>query len=119
MKHHTIALLSSLWLGIVTNGFCQGTVLVEHSGSANPTTEGFNLVGYGVSQLGPVTNDQGLNAWSMVVSNSGPEYGQYIGSLTGQDWLLTATIRVVTTNCAGQFGVGINTGSSYFGMGFG
>jgi hypothetical protein len=98
----------------------QGTLIAQHSGSANPTAEGFSLSGFGTPQCGPVANDQGLNAWSTVVSNSSAQYGEFLGSLTGQDWLLTVTLRVVTTNLGvGAFDVVINTGSSFFGLGFG
>jgi len=78
----------------------QGTLILGHSGSVNPTNEGFSLLVSGSPSLTPVMNDQGYNAWSIGVS-SGLDIAQYKQALTSQQvdtlsygWILSLTLRV-------------------------
>jgi len=126
MKNYTIALLSSLWLGILTNGLGQGAILVQHSGSLNPTNEGFSLgIDTGVS-VGPVTNDLGMSAWT--TTSTGGGLFAYVQTLTpqqqaqvaGSDWMMSVTLRVVqSSNTNSQIYTIFNTGSRAFDLGFG
>lgn len=77
-------------------------IVLQHLGTSNPTNEGFTLNTYGSPQLGPVVNDSGFNAWSIVAT--GPsDVAQYTHTLTpaeqnlfiGADWALTCTLRIV------------------------
>ncbi|HEY5042127.1 MAG TPA: PEP-CTERM sorting domain-containing protein [Verrucomicrobiae bacterium] len=128
MKNHTIALLSLLWIGISANSFGQGTILVQHSGSADPTTEGFSLnIGPGIT-VGPVTNDLGMDAWRTTATSGGIGlfgYQQLLTpqqqtQVTGSDWMMSVTLRIVQSSDTIQhIFAGFNTGSQGFGLGFG
>lgn len=99
----------------------QGTLLVRHSGSANPTSEGFFVYSsYGSPQLGAVTNDMGLDAWSMRLSSAGINYRHAITDLSGLDWRLSVSLRVVEDSISSRvFSVGLDTGQHTFGLSFG
>ena len=122
MKNHTITLLSLLWIGIYANGLGQGAILVQHSGSADPTTEGFTLgvSGTGTTILGPVTNDLGMNAWTVGGGNV-VNYSQSLTPIPNEDWTLSIDVRVI------QSGQGFNpnnwatflAGNEGFALGFG
>jgi hypothetical protein len=123
MKNHTIALLGSLWLGILTNGFGQGAILVQHSGSVNPVNEGFALTvsGTGTTIVGPVTNDFGMNAWS-VGGNNFIDYSQSLTPIPHEDWILSVNMRIIQSGGGGLIPnnwVDIIDGSEQFELGFG
>jgi hypothetical protein len=94
----------------------QGTLVLGHFGSANPTNEGFGLLRGGSPSLTSVTNDLGYNAWSIGVS-SAADIAQYKQTLTSlqsdtlsNGWILSLTLRV---------GQPVNPGDSGITAGFG
>lgn len=98
-----------------------------HNGNANPLTEGFTGGPTGVAQVGPVTADQNLDAWSIEL-NSAQGAAFYTRYLTAGEatnaarigWSLSARIRIVEVPDNGSgMSVKFFTGSKVFGMGFG
>ena len=84
----------------------QGTLIVQHSGATDPLTEGWN--GFGGY---PITNDLGVNAWSMPEpSNLGDGYqhdttSQEQAGLSSAGWIFSINARVATSNAPlGQLG---------------
>jgi hypothetical protein len=78
----------------------QGTVVIQHNGATDPTTEGFGLhPNNGGGSAKPVFGDLGVNAWQITISNNSQLV--YIYSLTqpqqseiaGSDWILSFTLR--------------------------
>jgi hypothetical protein len=124
MKHYTIVLLCTLWFGSSTNGFGQGDILVQHSGSVNPTNEGFALSvgGSGTTIVGPVTNDLGMNAWTVGGGNV-ITYSQSLTPIPIQDWTLLIDVHV--TQSGGGNGappnnfVLLDAGGEFFQLNFG
>jgi hypothetical protein len=96
----------------------QGYV-VYHSGSNNPTDEGFASNSNGNPQVAGVNNDLGYNAWSIGVGDSSIGYYQYIGDFSELDWIFTVVLRVVTPASTPTFGAGCTTGTQGFHIGFG
>jgi hypothetical protein len=101
-------------------------VIIQHFGSTNPTSEGFALNAPGNAQLGSVTNDLGVNAWSIDV-NSGSQFGFYTYSLSSTEqqsafvgWTLSAKLRIVEFPDAGDTMLArFHTGTTRFDMIFG
>ena len=105
------SLLAALFLAVmVDSAHGQGTVIIQHSGYANPTNEGFTILGGGPIGI-PVTNDFGMNAWSVATTR----YGYFLtpqeeSQITTDNWTLSATFRMIN-----------NTGVAYIacdGFGF-
>jgi hypothetical protein len=96
----------------------QGTLVIQHSGATDPTTEGFTLGSSNPVQVGGVINDLGFNAWSTAVSYSSVGYYCSIENLTGLDWELTGTLRIVSSNPV-VFNLNLTTGSEYYNLRFG
>jgi hypothetical protein len=98
-------------LAVVTNA--EGGIIFQHSGSANPTTEGWTAVIplLGGIAVGPVLNDlgSGFDAW-MVDDNSNTASGGYnvvptaaqVGQASTQGWVLRARLRVVDATALKQ-----------------
>ncbi len=109
-----IRLLASLLiLTSVLTG--QSAVVFNHSGNANPTTEGWSEIGAGIGvTTGPVTNDlgTGLDSWfvrdTSVVTNSAIQYVAtpsptiHVQAAT-LGWTLSANVRMVESS-VGSFG---------------
>jgi hypothetical protein len=79
----------------------QGTLITGHFGAADPTTEGFTLLRSGNPSLAPVTDDFGLNAWSIGLDTDA-DIGRYSRLLSSQEqaalaagWTLSLTLRVL------------------------
>jgi hypothetical protein len=95
----SLILCASLFVSAFSLAFGQGTLIVQHSGATDPTTEGFTLSLLVGGSVGPVTNDLGMNAWATVLPQKG--FIGYTYSLTplqqsetvGSDWILSATLR--------------------------
>lgn len=77
-------------------------VIVQHSGAADPVTEGFTLSSWNEVQLGPVVGDLGRDAWKIHTRDSW-ESGSYYYRLTPQEiagattygWEYSASLRFV------------------------
>lgn len=88
------------------------SIIAEHSGSTNPSTEGFVVPsGYNSGNGAPVTNDLGLgiNAWNINGSwcCSGEIYelsSAQETALTDNNWLLTVNMRDLATASSGNYG---------------
>jgi hypothetical protein len=106
----------------------QGIVVAQHSGSTDPTTEGFSLVASGQhARVGPVLGDMGMNAWATTVSNVNNNIGyQYFltpdqqAQLAGADWTLSSRLRVVASsgvlgNNYASFSMGTNRFNMFIG----
>jgi hypothetical protein len=84
----------------------QGTLIIQHSGATDPLTEGWSgSGGY------PITNDLGVNAWSMPEPNNLGDHYQYDttsqeqAELLSAGWIFSINARVATSNAPlGQFG---------------
>jgi hypothetical protein len=117
MKSHLEKLIlgASLFVSAFSLAFGQGTLIIQHFGDTDPTTEGFTLGGGSTGQVGGITNDLGFNAWSTTVANSSVSYYCSIENLTGLDWELTGTIRIVSSNTIpGVFNLYLSTGLEQF-----
>ncbi|GAA5120051.1 hypothetical protein JIN84_20940 [Luteolibacter yonseiensis] len=101
-------------------------ILLQHFGSADPVSEGFILNAPGNATRNPVTNDFGVNAWSIDL-NSGSQFGIYSYSLTSLEngftalgWMLSVNLRIVETPDAGNVMLArFYTGTERFDMYFG
>jgi hypothetical protein len=98
------------------------TIILEHSGANDPTTEGFGSAGTG--QAGGVINDLGYNAWvTPWAYRSSRGYGDSINNIADVDWILSVTVRIAATNTdPGIFSASVDTGASsspFFGLHFG
>jgi len=112
-------------LGFVQHPLAQGTLILGHFGSANPTNEGFSLFTYGASSLTPVMNDYGYNAWSIGVSSPNA-VAEYYQSLTSEQsdalsdgWVLSLTLRVVQPCNPVYSGIEAGFGGAGVGLDFG
>ena len=89
--------------------FGQGTILIQHAGATDPTSEGFSISGQGLT--GPAFNDLGVNAWIIQTTNGSPlNYLQMLtpiqqSAIGGANWDLTVTVRSV------QASVGVSGGA--------
>jgi PEP-CTERM motif len=115
------SILSICALAFVATG-AEAQTFPQHSGSNDPTTEGWRYVSETSPNLpttGPVTNDQGsgLDAWSLSfpTSNSGITEGVYLAETGGaQDaaltsgWDLTANLRFPIVPQNGFFFINLN-----------
>jgi PEP-CTERM motif len=118
-----ISVFVALAITFIAHG--QG-VIIQHSGATDPTTEGFGL-NMGAGSVGPLNNDQGVNAWVTAIP-SGSSTLEYTESLTsqqetevvGQDWTMSAILRVVqSSSTLGNIFVGFSTGAQTFDLEFG
>ena len=83
----------------------QGTLIIQHSGATDPSTEGwYGFGGY------PITNDLGVNAWSMPEPNNLYDHYQYDttsqqqAELSSAGWTYSINARIATSNAPlGQF----------------
>ncbi len=78
--------------------------LIAYTGDADPTTEGFTASTYAApSTVGPVANDLGLPAWTIVGTGLGSQFGYLSGPLSdtqqaglvSQGFTLTLVARVL------------------------
>jgi hypothetical protein len=92
----------------------QGTVLVQHTGTTNPTGEGFSMSGQGMT--GPTYNDLGVDAWIMHTTNgSALNYLQMLtpiqqSEIGGANWDLTVAVRSVQASAGVSGGVQLSAG---------
>ena len=94
------------------SAYGQGTIIAQHSGANDPTTEGFGS--YGTGQAGGVINDLGYNAWvTPWAYRSSRGYGASINNIADVNWILSVTVRIATTNTdPGIFSAIVDTGAS-------
>jgi PEP-CTERM motif len=101
-------------------------VIIQHSGAADPMSEGFSL-NMGAGSVGPLNNDQGMNAWITSIPSSASTL-EYMESLTplqqaelaGQDWTMSATLQVVqSSGTLGNIFLNFYAGSEMFTLFFG
>ncbi len=99
----------------------QGTLIVQHSGDNNPTSEGFTFNESGLT--GPITNDLGVNAWSVVSANIIPWYNysftpQQQSNIEHSNWILSVTLKIVNPGSQ-TFKTTLATGTGLFNLWFG
>jgi len=103
------------------------TTFISHSGSTDPTTEGWSASG--TSTLGSAVNDGGVNAWA-VNDNSSSAALLYLTNVTSSaeafnesGWSLDVTLRATDTGNANDFTRYVDFADSYsntyWGMDFG
>jgi len=101
----------------------QGTIIAQHIGSNNPTSEGFVLYAnyqYASPPVGGIANDLGYNAWVTGNWPYGLLYSNNIGNMSSENWALSVTVRVLPTGTVPEiFFANVDTGSSQYGLGFG
>jgi len=123
MKSHLEKLIlgASLFVSAFSLAFGQGTLIIQHFGDTDPTTEGFTLGGGSTGQVGGITNDLGFNAWSTTVANSSVSYYSSIEDLTGLNWELTGTLRIINSpnQQGGGFDIDLMTSSEQYELVFG
>lgn len=118
-----VALLALVFLSGVTAS--QGALIASHTGSNDPTTEGF-LLSNNTAVAGPITGDLGKSAWA--VDSAGGYYNHRFQMDAAAEtdantngWNLTMTLRLVDIPDAMDFGVYADYASSagIFQIGFG
>jgi hypothetical protein len=74
-----------------------GTIIIQHQGATNPTTEGFTLWPFngGISS-GGILNDMGLPAWSITSTAPGSQQALYLGSFTSDQQTALQTTQGFT-----------------------
>jgi hypothetical protein len=105
-------LISALLLSTVeVSTFGQGSIIIQHSGSANPTAEGFSFASDGTASVGA----SGTNAWNTTIGSA--HTLDYSYSLTpqqqnetfGTDWILSFTLQSLESGGAPNAFVGLNS----------
>jgi len=97
----------SVWVLTCGPGIAKAQIVLQHTGSNDPKTEGWNLASNPGANAGPVTNDQntGLDAWSLgFASNSNSSTAQFYynavaipnAALTN-GWEFTTNVRFAAT----------------------
>jgi hypothetical protein len=98
----------------------QGTVIIQHNGATDPTTEGFTLA-YNQGLAQPINGDLGMDAWQITIANNSEL--AYTYSLTPQqqtdisdsNWILSFTLRdLLPTSVPNDFVELIGTSSALF-----
>jgi hypothetical protein len=112
MKTRFTKLIAVTFLTLVFRpGFGQGVIIVQHSGSADPTAEGFSFASFGTMSVGP----SGTNAWNTTVSSSSTI--DYMYSLTpqqqsetiGVDWILSFNLQSLESGSGANAFVELNS----------
>jgi hypothetical protein len=116
--------LATLFLTAAVPVLGQGTLVIQHSGATDPVTEGFQSLGAGGGYA--TLNDGGVNAWVTPGAKNQSTYFKYVltpqqqAASVGASWILSANLRIATTNSSGDFllyllgvnaSVGLNFGS--------
>ena len=116
--------LATLLVTAAVPALGQGTLIIQHSGATDPATEGFQNFGPGSGYA--VLNDAGVNAWVTPGATN-----QFVGfryvltpqqqaASAGASWILSADLKIATTNSTADFllylvgdngSVGLNFGS--------
>ncbi len=118
----TISLAAALLVAATDQLHSQGTLLFQHFGATDPTSEGFTLIRNGNPSLAPVTNDLGLDSWAIRL-NTDADIGLYDRILSAQEqaaltggWILSLTLRVVAPFDAPTVGIfaSLSTGTDAF-----
>jgi hypothetical protein len=98
--------MATFFVTAVIPALGQGTLVIQHAGATDPLTEGW--IGYGGY---PITNDLGVNAWSMPEPNNlgdGYQYDttpQEQAELSAAGWIYSIDARIATPNATlGQLG---------------
>ena len=94
-------------------------VLIEHQGATAPVQEGWRKMVSKSGEVGPVISDRHKDAWKTFSWGFPIEYDSgkalYQTVLTGADWALSATLRILTGPNVGMM---IRTGSEQIILGF-
>jgi len=104
MKTMTVRLIGLCWLCCVVHpqiAAAQGRVIVQHRGLNDPESEGFTLRTSGSPRFGPVTDDLGVEAWS--IAADGVDIAFYkvrispeeTERMVSQGWVLALDLRVM------------------------
>ncbi len=123
-------LLSALSLCVLLPGAADAITIASHTGSTDPTTEGwtFNNGGDAMGTVGPVSNDGAsmLDAWSTDDdgTDSNVSYAQDISASLGtlaSGWTYQVSLRLADVPDPVDFGVSaqVETGSRAYAMIFG
>lgn len=102
----------------------QATILFQHSGSADPATEGFEWQGY--ESTGKSVNDGGVQAWNIAGEDLLDRYNQSLSAvqsqMLSQGWYLDVTMRkVLSTDSPGALGgyIEVSNGSRTYNLAVG
>jgi len=91
-------------IAIGASADAKAEIIAVHSGSSDPTTEGFIVAACcGSSTVGPISNDLGLNVWSITGLSTASQYGYQSGGLSSEQqaevesggFVMTFTARAV------------------------
>jgi hypothetical protein len=87
-----------------TNANVRGGTIALHTGSTDPAAEGFTTGTFGApSTFGPISNDQGVPAWSIAGTGQSSQFGYLssaptameLATITSQGFTMTMTARVI------------------------
>src|SRR5665647_163736 len=101
MKSHISSMTAAVFAALLASASGQGVIVAQHSGATDPTKEGFTRQSYGNPQLGPVLNDQGVDAWSIyMLKTDAAQYGETLNAnqqkdIAGANWVFTCTLRIL------------------------
>lgn len=126
LRASNISLAAALLVAAIDSLHGQGTLMFQHFGASDPASEGFAASIAPQAVVGPVTGDQGLDAW--FIQGGGPAtvfYSRGLSSeeraqLAGTDWTISLTLRLVQSpeTYANSF-LRFATGSEIFLLAFG
>lgn len=121
-----LSLFGSVFVALSGSWACgQGTLIIGHFGSADPTAEGFTLLRGGTPSLSPVM-ESGLDAWA--INLDADDIGAYVQYLTPQQgagiagsWILSVNVRIREPFILPNNGIfaDLNTDAEYFALRFG
>jgi hypothetical protein len=115
--------LATLFATAVVPALGQSTFVIQHTGATDPVTEGFQNLGPGSGY--PVINDMGHNAWATPGISNLSVFYKYVltpqqqAESAGADWILSANLRITTTNAFPIFSLNLEGYNGGYGLGFG
>ena len=115
--------LATLFVVASVPAFGQGTLVIQHSGATDPATEGFQSLGRGGGYA--ILNDGGVNAWVTPGASNQSTYFRYVltaqqqAASAGASWILSADLKIATTNSPADFLLYMEGGNASIGLNFG
>ena len=114
---------ATLFATVIIPAFGQGTLIIQHSGATDPVTEGFQNLGPGSGYA--ILNDTGVNAWVTPGATNQFSYFKYVltsqqhAASAGKSWILSADLKIATTNSFPYFGLYLDGFNVSIGLNFG
>jgi hypothetical protein len=115
--------LATLFVTAAFPALGQGTLIIQHAGATDPVTEGFQNLGPGSGYA--VLNDTGVNAWVTPGATNQFVYFKYVltpqqqAASAGKSWILSADLKIATTNSPDFVHVELDGFNGGYGFNFG